>query len=143
MHVYLHPLLALVSYWVECMSDMLRIEGAMSPLIAGHSAENNFQTKSCVHTGNIFSTQAKQKVCLEVRVAPSRLPAFYFHVFLAGSLCLASKAEFVSICKLQSPCAFWGNEVWQRVTSKPSPFRISLKGKIALKVQPLRVTGGN
>lgn len=80
----------------------------MSALIAGHSAESNFQTKSCVHAGNIFSTRAKQKVCLEVRVALSRMPAFYIHVFLAGSLCLASKAEFVSICKLAKPMCFLG-----------------------------------
>lgn len=114
----------------------------MSALIAGHSAESNFQTKSCVHAGNIFSTRAKQKVCLEVRVALSRMPAFYIHVFLAGSLYLASKAEFVSICKLAKPMCFLGRGSVARVTSKSSPFRISLKGKITLKAQPLWVTGG-
>lgn len=35
-------------------------------------------TKSCVHAGNIFSTQAKQKVCLEVGAAVRQGASFLF-----------------------------------------------------------------
>lgn len=39
-----------------------------------------------------------------------KMLAFHFNVLTAGSICIASEAEFVKICKQQNPMCFSGND---------------------------------
>lgn len=79
-----------------------------------------------------------------------KMPAFHFHAFIAGSLCLASEAEFVKISKQQNPVCFFSGRpsLLRQIKSSESwhpshpTFRNSLGGKMNPKACPFQATGG-
>lgn len=103
-------------------------------------------TRTCIQAASLKFRLSGEFALKWIFHRTGKMLAFHFNVLSAGSICIASEAEFVKIRKQQNPVCFslgWPSLLRHRKYSVEGDsqdifrFRISLRGLVTLRACPV------